>query len=134
MPDVNTYIWSIFLKNTEICIGRLSCHERSSEANSITDSSIRGVGWYIDPKYQGRGYATESAQAMIDYMFKEVGISKIITEAAILNIASWKIMENLGFERQPQTSFVQYTYLDNLTEDYKYILTKEMYLNRNSKI
>lgn len=112
----------------------MSCHERSSEANSITDSSIRGVGWYIDPKYQGRGYATESAQAMIDYMFKEVGISKIITEAAILNIASWKIMENLGFERQPQTSFVQYTYLDNLTEDYKYILTKEMYLNRNSKI
>jgi len=126
--DLNVYKWSIFLKNTETCIGRLSCQERSSEDSNITDSSIRGVGWYIDPKYQHQGYATEAAKAMIDYMFKEVEINKIITGAAIINIASWKIMEKLGFERQLQTDFVQYTYLDNLTEDYRYILTKEMYL------
>ena len=126
--DLNVYKWSIFLKNTETCIGRLSCQERSSEDSNITDSSIRGVGWYIDPKYQHQGYATEAAKAMIDYMFKEVEINEIITGAAIINIASWKIMEKLGFERQLQTDFVQYTYLDNLTEDYRYILTKEMYL------
>src|SRR5574344_228589 len=128
--DLNVYKWSIFLKNTETCIGRLSCQERSSEDSNITDSSIRGVGWYIDPKYQHQGYATEAAKAMIDYMFKEVEINGIITGAAIINIASWKIMEKLGFERQLQTDFVQYTYLDNLTEDYRYILTKEMYFTK----
>ena len=26
----------------------------------------------MDPAYQGKGYATEAAKAMIDYMFKEV--------------------------------------------------------------
>ena len=95
----NVFKWSIFLKETDECIGRISCHEATSENSDITDSNIRGVGWIIDPKYQSRGYGTEAAKAMIDFMFLECEIAKIITGAAICNPASWKIMEKLGFER-----------------------------------
>lgn len=49
--------------------------------------------------------------------------------AAICNPASWKIMERLGFERQKQTKMVQYTFLDELIEDYSYVLTREKYLS-----
>ena len=126
--DNNIFRWSIFLKDTGECIGRLSCHEGHDEDESINNPNIRGVGWIIDPKFQGHGYGTEAAKAMIDFMFLECEIEQIITGAAICNLASWKIMEKLGFERQEKTKMIQYTFLDELTEIYSYVMTKERYM------
>lgn len=131
--DNNVFKWSVFLKETGECIGRVSCHEAHDEDESINDSSIRGVGWIIDPKYQGRGYATEAARAMIDFMFLECEIESIITGAAICNLESWKIMERLGFEKLKKTKLVQYTFLDELTECYSYVMTRDKYLLLNLK-
>ncbi len=121
--------WSVFLKETGECIGRISCHEASVENPNITDSNIRGVGWIIDPKYQGKGYGTEAAKAMIDFMFLECEIHEIITGAAICNPASWKIMERLGFERLKEMKRIQYTFLDEPIETYCYKLTRDKYHN-----
>lgn len=126
--DEDIFRWSIFLKDTKECIGRISCHERSKEDSSVVNPNIRGVGWLVEPKHQGKGYGTEAAQAMIDYMFNECEIEEIRTGAAINNPASWRIMEKLGFERQETTKMVQYTFLDELAEDYTYKLTRETYL------
>lgn len=46
--DNNVFRWSIFLKDTGECIGRLSCHEGHDEDESINNPNIRGVGWIID--------------------------------------------------------------------------------------
>lgn len=127
--DKDVFRWSIFLKDTGECIGRISCHEGHDEGENINNPNIRGVGWIIDPKYQGNGYGTEAAEAMVDFMFLECEIEKIITGAAICNLASWKIMERLGFERQEHTKMVQYTFLDELVEDYSYVMTREKYLS-----
>lgn len=127
--DKDVFRWSIFLKGTGECIGRLSCHEGHDEDENINNPNIRGIGWIIDPKYQGNGYGTEAAEAMVDYMFLECEIEKIVTSAAICNPASWKIMERLGFERQEHTKMVQYTFLDELVEDYSYVMTREKYLS-----
>ena len=132
--DSDVFRWSVFLKDSGECIGRVSCHEAKSEGYEIDDPSIRGVGWYIDPKYKGNGYGYEAAKAMMDYMFNECKIDEIRTGAAIQNPASWKIMEKFGFEKQNYTKMVEYTYLDELVEDYQYRLTKEIYLNRNKKL
>ena len=83
------------MKNIDVCIGRISCHNGNSK-----DDNIRGVGWIIDPKYQHQGYATEAANGMLEFMFNDGDISEIKTSAAIVNPASWKLMEKLGFERQ----------------------------------
>ena len=132
--DSDVFKWSVFLKDSGECIGRVSCHEAKSEGYETDDSSIRGVGWYIDPKYKGNGYGYEAAKAMMDYMFNECEIDEIRTGAAIQNPASWKIMEKFGFEKQNYTKMVEYTYLDEPVEDYQYRLTKEMYLNQNNKL
>lgn len=129
-PDV--FRWSIFLKKTGECIGKVGCHKASAEYDDINDDEIRSVSWYIDPKYQGYGFGKEAAKAMIDFMFNEVDIKEIRTGAAIDNPASWKIMESLGFKNTGKTKMVQYTYLDEPTEDYQYFLTKEMYLESNN--
>ncbi len=41
-------------------------------------------------------------------------------------------MERLGCERQEQTKMVQYTFLNELIEDYSYIITRDRYLLLNS--
>jgi RimJ/RimL family protein N-acetyltransferase len=125
--DNDVFEWSIFLKDTNECIGKIDYHEYSKEDNEINDLSIRGVGWYIDPIHQGKGYGTEAAKHTLKYMFEEVEISKIITGAAIDNPASWKIMDRLGYKKLPQTKLVTYTYLDEPVEIYTYEITKEQY-------
>ena len=70
----------------------------------------------------------------MDYMFNECEIDEIRTGAAICNPSSWKIMEKLGFVKQNYTKMVEYTYLDELIEDYQYRLTKKMHLNRNNEL
>jgi len=125
-PDV--FRWSIFLKDNNQYIGRISCHDGSVEDESITSPDIRGVAWIIDPKYHGNGYGTEAAKAMLNYMFLDCGVEKIVTCAAIDNPASWHVMEKLGFVRQDKIKMVQYTYLDESTPCYSYELTKEEYL------
>lgn len=128
--DNDVFEWSIFLKDTNECIGKIDYHEYSKEDNEINDLSIRGVGWYIDPKHQSKGYGTEAARHTLKYMFEEVEITKIITGAAIDNPASWKIMDRLGYNKLPETKLVTYTYLDDPVEIYTYEITREQYFNR----
>lgn len=118
------FTWSIFLKNTNTVIGQITCQPKEDEPENIRD-----VGWYIDPKYQRQGYATEAATAVLDFMFHEVDITEIRTSAAEINPASWKIMEKLGFQ-----------YIGNKESTYfkdneiliakEYYCSKESYLNR----
>ncbi len=54
------------------------------------------IEWNISKKYQGMGFATEAAKAVIDYGFKTLNLSKIIAVTDINNIPSMKIMEGLG--------------------------------------
>lgn len=124
--------WSIFLKkeytnsNKEEVIGQVSAQESS------IDITIRDVGWYIDPKYQGNGYAKEAAKAMIDYMFKEVEIEKISSGAVKENIASCKIFEKLGFKKIEEIEEESpYTFYDGILTFSKYELDKKGYYENN---
>ena len=121
--DNDVFRWSVFLKDSGECIGRVSCQE-----NDKNNLAIRDVGWLIDPKYHKKGYGTEAAKAMIQFMFWESEIEELITGAAICNEASWKIMERLGFIRQKETKMVQYTFLDEPTEIYLYKFVLKIYI------
>lgn len=124
----DVFQWSIFLKNTDIVIGYMSCQEELK-----TDSSVRGVGWFLDPKYQKQGYMYEAANAILNYMFNEVDIKEIRTGAAIVNPNSWKLLEKLGFKRMMSTFYNDYTLIEKPVECYSYRITKEEYLEFNNE-
>lgn len=132
--DKDVFKWSIFLKDSNICIGMVSCQKSYDENNNLNNPDVRDVGWFIDPEYHSKGYCTEAAKAMIDFMFKECEIKEIITGAAICNPSSWRIMEKLGFERQSKTKMIEYTFLDENIEIYVYKITKEQYLSKNKML
>lgn len=117
------YTWSIFLKDTNIVIGQITCQPKDDKPENIRD-----VGWYIDPNYQGKGYATEAATAMLAFMFNEVQIDDIYTSAAEINPGSWKIMEKLGFEFTGYRNSSYYEGNEILTSK-EYHCNKEMFLN-----
>lgn len=120
--------WSIFLKDTDICIGQISVQESDSD-----DKAIRDIGWFIDPIYHNKGYVTEAAISVLNYMFNEVDIKKIVSSVAVVNPASYRVMEKLGFvKNEEKTKFVDYTFCDEPVENYIYELTKEHFLTKNS--
>lgn len=130
--NIDVFGWSIFLKkeftesNKEEVIGQVTAQENGN------DITIRDVGWYIDPKYQRKGYAKEAAKAMIDYMFKEVEIEKIISGAVKDNIGSCKIFDNLGFTNIGEEQEISpYTFYDGVLTFSKYELDKKRYYENN---
>lgn len=122
--DSQKYTWSIFLRRTNKVIGQITCQPKDNEPENIRD-----VGWFIDPEFQGQGYATEAAIAVLDFMFNEVEITDIKTSAALINPSSWKIMEKLGFEFVGTKKFSYYK--DNeILICKEYHGNKELFLNR----
>lgn len=126
--NLDVFCWTIELKETNEIIGQISVHERSLEDATCTDKSIRGIGWYLEPTQQKRGYASEATFEVLKYMFLEVDIDEIITESAIKNPSSWKMLEYLGFKRQKEISQLKYTFLDEKEDCYNYVLTKKDFL------
>jgi len=58
------------------------------------------LGYVFNRKYQGKGYATESAKALLDYAFKHLGARRIIAMCSRENERSWKLLERLHMRRE----------------------------------
>jgi RimJ/RimL family protein N-acetyltransferase len=54
------------------------------------------VGYTIDPRFQGRGYATEAIGALVDYSFGTLGADVIRAYAGAENAPSIRVMEKVG--------------------------------------
>jgi RimJ/RimL family protein N-acetyltransferase len=54
------------------------------------------IGWVIAPEHAGKGYATESAAALLRICFEDLGIRRVLALAFADNVGSRRIMEKLG--------------------------------------
>ena len=55
-----------------------------------------GLFWAIDPDHQRQGYATEAAQALIDFAFQQLRVKCLIATTEYDNAASMGVMLKLG--------------------------------------
>lgn len=58
------------------------------------------IGFFFNSQYQGKGYAKESAAALIDYAFKTQGIRRITARCDSLNLKSRKLLEKLKMRKE----------------------------------
>jgi len=85
--------------------GRMACIEKSS-GRLIGFSGLKfldelqeiDVGYRFLPAYWGKGYATESARAIMQHGKNELGISRIIGLIQHDNTASANVLVKLGLE------------------------------------
>ncbi|MBK3493800.1 GNAT family N-acetyltransferase [Viridibacillus sp. YIM B01967] len=58
------------------------------------------IGWVFNPKYQNRGYASEAAQAILEFGFEKMKLHRIIATCQPQNIPSYRVMEKIGMRRE----------------------------------
>lgn len=58
------------------------------------------LGYWIRSDRTGRGYATESGEAMLPFAFDRVGLYRVELRAGVENRASQRVAEKLGFVRE----------------------------------
>jgi RimJ/RimL family protein N-acetyltransferase len=57
------------------------------------------VGFAFDPRHQGKGYATETARALLDWAFSR-GFHRVVGRLEARNAASARVLEKLGMRRE----------------------------------
>lgn len=63
------------------------------------------IGWRLHPDAWGQGYATEAAQACLDYGFTILERPEIIAFTARANLASQAVMRRIGMTLVPDQDF-----------------------------
>lgn len=87
----------------------------------IKPDDLYNLGWQMDEKYWGKGFMTEAAEAVIEWLFKEKNASIVEATADVDNIGSWRVMEKVGMKR-----------IAELTDEHKYLyqITKNEFFTK----
>ena len=83
--------WATFVKETDTFIGWCGLKYRP-ELNE-TD-----LGYRFSSQHWGKGYATESAQHVLNYGLKTLKLKEITGRAHVENLASLKVLEKIGMQ------------------------------------
>lgn len=86
--DLTRFTYGIYLD--ELLIGYINETEKDDETIEL--------GYFIDPTYKGKGYASEALKAAVSELFN-MGFKTIKAEAFIDNIASQKVMMKAGMKK-----------------------------------
>lgn len=63
------------------------------------EKGVGELGWIVNKKYWGNGFAYEAAQALVKYFTDNMGTAHFIAHCDTENNASYKVMEKLGMVR-----------------------------------
>ena len=58
------------------------------------------LGYIMSPSFQRQGYGAEAAAALVSHAFQAEPIHRIVANCNPQNIASWKLLERIGFRRE----------------------------------
>lgn len=88
------YFAAVVLRETEQLIGECGLFMRNEN-----DLTVASIGYAFQQQCWGRGYATETVQALLQFAFGELHLTKVEAECNPANIASWRVLEKAGMER-----------------------------------
>jgi ribosomal-protein-alanine N-acetyltransferase len=84
---------AVILKSTGECIG--DCGLRTSEINGVKENDL---GYILDKKFWGHGYATEAAEACLHYGFETLELKRVVANMETRHIASKRVAEKIGLQ------------------------------------
>jgi len=64
------------------------------------DSGEADIGYELDSRYWRQGYATEAAQAMLTFGFRELQLHRIWAHCIAENVASAHVLEKIGMQQE----------------------------------
>ena len=105
---------------------QLAIHERVSGAlvgdlalHSATEGdAVFEIGFTIAQAFQAQGLAQEAALRLMNYLFADVGVTKLVANTDRRNTASINLLLALGFVRKPSHSRTENFKNEEVTMDY----------------
>jgi RimJ/RimL family protein N-acetyltransferase len=97
------YQVAIVLRESGKLIG--NCGVRSSPARPWEGE----MGYELDDRYWGKGYATEAGEAMLGFAFSEMQLHRVFANCIAENIGSERVMQKLGMRFEGR--FYENTYM-----------------------
>ena len=94
--------FAVVLPDTDELIGDVSMWSSPSDRHQAE------IGYVVNPRFHGHGYATEAVTELLRIGFEEAGLHRITANADARNAASIRVMERIGMRREAH--FVQGSY------------------------
>ena len=86
------------IENNGKCIGSVGIELYNEEANPAYDTlRCREIGYVLSKDYWGRGIMPEAVQAVLAYLFREVGLDAVFCGNFLHNTRSARVQEKCGF-------------------------------------
>ncbi|ABO22120.1 ribosomal protein S5-alanine N-acetyltransferase [Shewanella loihica] len=85
------------------------------------------LGYSVAERYQGQGYMSEALRALLDFVFHEVGLNRVMANYMPNNEKSARLLASLGFEREGYAK----SYLKIAGEWQDHVLTAKLNPNRD---
>ncbi len=90
--------WAVIDKTTNECIGWSGLKYFNQPLNNHIH--FYELGYRFKKKHWGKGFATESSKAILDYGFANLNVDKIFAITDPKNVNSKKVLTKLGFDFQ----------------------------------
>lgn len=87
--------WAVELQETHRVIGQIY-FKQIDPPHLLTWE----LGYILSPHYQRQAYMSEAVKALVWHRFAEGDIHRIVAHCNPQNIASWKLLEKVGFRRE----------------------------------
>lgn len=84
--------WAVYLKDCGKLIGNVYLAKGEFDTWEL--------GFVFGERYQGKGYATEAARALVSDVFQSKNAHRVVAMVNPLNTASWRLLERLGMRRE----------------------------------
>ena len=85
------FTWVITLANEDRAIGGITC---------IVANDAAEVGFLLNRRHWGKGFATEAAKAIVDWALSLPAVSKVWATCDAENLASACVLEKIGLSRE----------------------------------
>lgn len=102
--DASWAPWSlraIVLREDATMVGYVNFHGPPGVNDTATPDAVE-LGWTVFSKHRRKGYATETARALMDWAMTEHGIDRFVSSTTPNNEASLRVHDKLGFARTGQ--------------------------------
>ncbi|WP_343550323.1 GNAT family N-acetyltransferase [Pantoea sp.] len=87
--------WAICEKESDEVVGAACLQHLANQ-----DGAPLEIGWRLNANHHGKGFATEAAQAIVQFAVEQIGVNYLVAVADPENQASQKVMQRLGMKHK----------------------------------
>lgn len=85
---------AVVIKSSKKMIGDIAFHIMEK------DNRQAYIGITLSRLFWGKGYGEETSRCILNYLFTELNLHRVVAECDVNNVASFTLLDRLGFRRE----------------------------------